>query len=370
MADELELTPQELGAKGGKVRAARLTREQRAEIARKGARAKWAKEGVQMNEPVPVAYGSPDRPLRIGNAEIPCYVLQDGRRVLSQRGLQAALGLSTGGGKGGARRLGAFLTSVSRKGVEINDLAARASTDIRFIPKRGGPLALGYDATILEEICQVIIDADKAGKLAPNQKHLAEKARILQRGFAKVGVIALVDEATGFQKDRPAHALAEILDAFIAKELRDWVRRFPFEFYQEIYRLKGWDTSELKPNSSKPAEVARITVELIYRRLGPSAIYKTLTKLTPRSEKGYLKNKLHLWLSPDIGDPKLGALIDKVIAVMKLSDNWPHLMQNMERAGIRKYTDNLELPFTETRFALPVSTSSPPASSAEVSRAS
>ena len=348
MADELELTPQEAGAKGGKVRAQRLTRRQRAEIARQGARAKWAKEGVEINEPVPVAYGSPDRPLRIGNAQIPCYVLQDGRRVFSQRGLQAALGLSTGGGTGRSRRLTAILGSLARKGVDTTGLSARTSTDLRFVPERGGNPALGYEATILEDLCQVIIEADNAGKLAANQKNLAEQARILQRGFAKVGVIALVDEATGFQKDRPAHALAEILDAFIAKELRPWVRRFPFEFYQEIYRLKGWDTSDLTPGSPKPAEVAKVTVDLIYRRIGPSGILKTLRKLTPRSEKGYLKNKLHSWLTPDIGDPKLDALIGKVITTMRLSDDWTHLMQNLERAGIRKYTDNFELPFPES----------------------
>jgi hypothetical protein len=369
MTEELELTPQEAGAKGGKARAKRLTRSERAEIARQGARAKWAKEGVEINEAIPVAYGSADRPLRIGKARIPCYVLQDGRRVLSQRGLQSALGLSTGGGRGRARRLTAILNSLARKGVNTNDLIARTSSDLKFVPERGGNPALGYEATILEDLCHVIIEADNAGKLAANQKNLAEQAKILQRAFAKVGVIALVDEATGFQKDRPAHALAEILDAFIAKELRPWVRRFPFEFYQEIYRLKGWDTSDLTPGSPKPAEVARATVDLIYRRIGPSGILKTLRKLTPRSEKGYLKNKLHSWLTPDIGDPKLDALIGKVIAVMKLSDNWPHLLQNLERAGVRKYTDNLELPFSDSRFALPVSSASSSPSD-EVSRAS
>jgi len=357
VAERFELTPQEAGAKGGKERARRLTKAQRSEIARNGARARWEKEGVQINTPLAVAYGSPDRPLRIGDAEIPCYVLEDGRRVLSQRGLQAALGFSRSGGKGRARRLAAFLASLARKDVDIKGLGARAGTDIRFVPTRGGNPALGYEATILEDVCQVVIDAEKAGKLAPNQRHIAAKARVLHRALAKVGVIALVDEATGFQKDRPAYALAEILDAFIAKELRPWVRRFPFEFYQEIFRLKGWDPSDLTPNSPKPAEVGKITVEVIYRRIGPSAILNKLKKLTPRNEKGYLRNKLFMWLTPDIGDPKLEALIGRVITVMKLSDGWPDFMHNLERAGIQRFTDNLELPFGEARRALPASTS-------------
>jgi hypothetical protein len=39
----------------------------------------------------------------------------------------------------------------------------------------------------------------------------------LLRGFARVGIIALVDEATGFQRDRTKDALSKILEAYIAK---------------------------------------------------------------------------------------------------------------------------------------------------------
>ena len=37
-----------------------------------------------------------DHPLHIGDVDIPCYVLEDGTRVLSQRGLIAGLGMGTG----------------------------------------------------------------------------------------------------------------------------------------------------------------------------------------------------------------------------------------------------------------------------------
>ncbi len=347
---------EEYGAEGGKKRAKNLTKEELAEIGRKGAVARWAKAGVDVNEPVPAVYGSPDSPLRLGGVEIPCFVLADGRRVLTQRGLQQALGFSRSGGKGGARRVAAFLAGLGRKGLDVNDLMARASTDIRFLPpKRGGGLALAYEAVILEELCFAIMQAEQAGLLTASQKHIGEQARILHRGFAQVGVTALVDEATGYQRDRPNHALAEILDAFIAKELRPWVRRFPFEFYQQIFRLKGWDTSDLRPNSPKPVEVGRITIDLIYRRLAPGVLPQ-LKKLAPRNEKGYLTTKLHSWLTPDIGDPKVEALIGKVITVMKLSDDWADFQRNLERAGIQKYDENYELQFPEPRRLLPGAT--------------
>jgi hypothetical protein len=51
------------------------------------------------------------------------------------------------------------------------------------------------------------------------QEHIAKQAEILVRGFAGVGIIALVDEATGYQQDRARDALSRILEAFIAKEL-------------------------------------------------------------------------------------------------------------------------------------------------------
>jgi hypothetical protein len=97
----------------------------------------------------------------------------------------------------------------------------------------------GYPATILADICDVVLAARKAGVLQKQQEHIADQCEILVRGFARVGIIALVDEATGFQRDRAKDALTRILEAFIAKELRPWLRTFPDEFYQELYRLKG-----------------------------------------------------------------------------------------------------------------------------------
>jgi hypothetical protein len=93
-----------------------------------------------------------------------------------------------------------------------------------------GNRALGYEATVLADICDAVLEARKAGKLTSKQQHIAAQCEILVRGFARVGIIALVDEATGYQADRARDALAKILQAFVAKELREWVKRFPGEF--------------------------------------------------------------------------------------------------------------------------------------------
>jgi len=65
----------------------------------------------------------------------------------------------------------------------------------------------------LPKVCEVYLEARKANALLPSQKHIAERAEILIRGLATVGIIALIDEATGYQQLREERALATILDA-------------------------------------------------------------------------------------------------------------------------------------------------------------
>ena len=115
-------------------------------------------------------YGAPDRPLKIGDIEIPCYVLEGDIRVLSQRGLQTGIGMSIGGGSAGEQRMPRFIDSIAEKGIEINDLTARIRNPIKFIPPGGGPVAFGYEATILADICDAVLSARKANVLQRQQE--------------------------------------------------------------------------------------------------------------------------------------------------------------------------------------------------------
>ena len=100
------------------------------------------------------------------------------------------------------------------------------SRPIRFRTPSGAN-ASGYRADLLPDVCEIYLKAREAGVLPHNQQHVAQHAEILIRGLANVGIIALVDEATGYQNLRARDALAKILEAFVAKELRKWVRTFP-----------------------------------------------------------------------------------------------------------------------------------------------
>ena len=297
----------------------------------------------EKQEPLKVIAGAPDRPLIIGDIEIPCYVLEGETRVLSQRGLQSSVGLGTGGGTQqiGAPRLSEFLGFFERKGMDIRDLSARLQAPIEFQPPVGRT-AYGYPATLLVDICNLVLEARKQGALLNRQQRIAARCEMLIRGLATVGIIALVDEATGYQEIRAKRALATILEKFIAKELQPWTRTFPYEFYAQIFRLKGWDGPH---GSRRPRMVGQITSDVVYERLAPKVLNE-LRKRSPVMPSGTRKNKLFQWFTPDVGHPKLKEHLAAVTALMRASPNWTAFHRNLERA-FPKFKETIPLPFDE-----------------------
>lgn len=327
-------------AEGGLARARNLTPEQRSDIAKKGAQARWG--GVVE---LPTAqYGAADRPLKLGGVEIPCYVLPDGTRVLAQRGLQSGIGLSEGGGKSGARKIVELLESLVEKGIDIRDLIARANSPIKFIPARGGNPADGYEATILPDICAVLIEAGRTGKLGKRAEHLAERAAILQHAFATLGIIALVDEVTGYQQVRPQDALQAYLEKVISRELAAWVKRFPDEFYENIYKLKNWPWPGMGKN--RYSVVGHYTRDLVYERVGPGVL-KELELRSPKGESGARPNKLHQWLTEDIGHPLLAQHIHSLMMFQRVAISngygWLRFVKMVDQA-MPKRGNTLEMP--------------------------
>jgi P63C domain len=282
------------------------------------------------------------RPLRIGEIEIPCYVLEDETRVLSQRGLQGGVGMSVGGGQAGEQRLTIFLEGFAQRGLDVKNLVGRIKSPIKFIlPGRGHRLAYGYEPTLLADICDVVLPARQTGKLLPNQAHIADQCEILVRGFARVGIIALVDEATGYQRDRTRDALARILEAFIAKELQPWLKTFPTDFYTEMFRLRG-----LKyPNDSvqRPRYFGLLTNDIVYDRLAPGVLAE-LKQANPKDESGRRKHKYFQWLTTNVGYPKLREHLGSVVAIMKLSNNWHDFCAKIDRLHPR-YASPTQLSF-------------------------
>lgn len=318
-------------AKSGKARAEVLSPERRKEIAREGAKARWSGDVLK------ATHGSPDRPLKIGDLEIPCYVLENGMRVLSGRGMQSALAL----GQSHGALLKEFMGKDSLKPYINDDLAMALSKPVRFIrPGRGGKTAVGFEATILADICDAVLAARKNGSLVGKQLKIAEQCEILVRGFARVGIIALVDEATGYEKDRAKDELAKILEAFVAKELQPWVKTFPNDYFEQMFRLRGLT---FPGNGVKrPQYFGHLTNDIIYRRLAPG-VWKELKEKAEKDEKGRMKHRLHQGLTIDLGHPKLRDLLSSVTTIMKLSDQWEDFKNKLDRIH-PAYNETMLLP--------------------------
>lgn len=327
-------------AKGGLERASRLTEERRREISSKGGKARVAKAKLPEVLPaLPVAtHGSLDRPVRIDDIEIQCYVLPDETRLLALRGLYNALGISQGGGQGGARKIASLLDRFSKKGLNINDLDVRLNSPIQFIPPHGGKPAMGYEASLLPAICSAILKASQMGILDRRLHYMAERAEILQHGFATLGIIALVDEATGFQEIRAKDALQAYLEKFIRKELAVWVQRFPLEFFRELYRLKRWPWNG---SSRRPGVVGLYIKDLVYERLGPGVLAE-LERKNPSDGKGQRKARHHQWLTEDIGNVALAQHMFALIGFMRAEEDWESFKTRFHRA-FPKMGDNLPL---------------------------
>ena len=209
----------------------------------------------------------------------------------------------------------------------ISNEVSSSTTPILF-RLTSGQRVIGYNALLLPQVCDVYLKVRNAGALLPSQIHIAERAEILVRGLATVGIIALVDEATGYQRIREARALATILARFIAKELQPRTKTFPYEFYQQIFRLKCWSGPD---GVKRPSVIEHYTNDFVYKRLAPGVLDE-LRERSPRLSSSHRRNRHHQWFTPEIGHPKLKEHLAAVIALMRASPNWDSFCRSLQRA--------------------------------------
>jgi len=324
-------------SKGGIARAKLLTPEKRSEIAKKAAAARWGAA-------TPTATHSGT--LEIGGYNLPCAVLEDGTRIISETGIAQALGSRSGGSKrlkyqaikDGRAPVPIFLAPKRLEPFINNELLDGPLKPIEYTSKNR--ISIGYDATALPEICDIWLRARDAGVLQAQQESRAKKAEILVRALAQVGIVALVDEATGYQEIRDRMALQAILDKYLRKELAAWAKAFPDEFYREMFRLRQWKWEGMQVK--KPQVVGKYTNDIVYERIAP-ALVKELETRNPKNSKGRRRHKHHQWLSEDIGHPALAQHLHAVIGLMRASVSWDQFKTMLNRAFPKK-GDTLEMP--------------------------
>ena len=289
-------------AKGGKARAEKMTADERKEVAQNAANKRWQR--IKTNLPSAQLEGV----LKINDTELEVAVLNNGKRIISQSSVFKALGRPSRGVRAtldGEIILPAFMDAAN--------LVPYINQELMEVIKRERFLD---NASILPLVCDAYLKARQDGALKSNQMDTAQKAEILVRSLAKVGIIALVDEATGYQEIRPKDALQAYLDKIISKELSAWAKKFPDEFYENIYKLKNWPWAGMSKN--RFSVVAHYTRDLVYERLGDS-ILQELEKKTPKQLNGQRKNKMHQWLTDDVGNPMLSQHLHSLIMVQRLA---------------------------------------------------
>jgi hypothetical protein len=259
--------------------------------------------------------------LPIGGLQLECYVLEDGRRVFHKRGMAKALGLKSEGGN-------AFMKTLGGKnlGSEVTkDLIEKIEKPIIFNTLGSDP-AHGYEAEILVEVCKAVIRANQSGKLSKAQEPMARQAKAIINALAKVGIVSLIDEATGYQTERSPDALRLLVQAYIEHEKRQWELEFPDDFYLTLNRVYG--SSQYVKRSggatviNKPQHFGNFTNKYVYGPLEHGEVLKELQKLNPKvNPKGKRRDRLHQFLSKGYGLEKLREQRQEVLTMLKLADD-------------------------------------------------
>lgn len=284
--------------------------------------------------------------LRLSDSADPLTVavLEDGTRLISRNAIFRAFGRTKRGraiAENRAENLPSFADAKNLQPFIGDELYDILTTPIKC-KTIAGPIIDGYRAEILPLLCDAYLEADKNGKLTASQKPLSEASLIIVRSLSKIGIIALIDEATGYQYDRESDELQKILRAYISEELLPWQKKFPDVFYKELFRLNGWDFT-VRGIKKRPGVIGKWTKTLIYNEL-PKGVLEELEMKTPINKRGKKKTQMHRLLTEDIGNPHLTAQINQMITLFQLSDNMEHMWQQFEKLKHRQ-SGQLELPF-------------------------
>lgn len=222
-----------------------------------------------VNSSAPIVRALRDGTLAFGDVEVPCYVLPGGDDYLTSAGITRVFASSKEG------NLSGFLARIP--GVS-SDFSLVPST--RFRLPNNNAVADGYRAEVLVDICNLYVRALAAGALHPKQVPLAARAAVIVTACAKVGITALVWEATGYDKVKAANALQDRLALVLREEAAEWAVLFTPAFFSELARLFRL---ELRGDGRRPMVFAAFIAEFFYGWLGRD-VYDAIKARNPRRE--------------------------------------------------------------------------------------
>lgn len=279
--------------------------------------------------------------IHLGSWQLECHVLEDERRVITQSAFMEIMGFR-GRGNDRGHRMTHFLDSPEFKHLQLSRLIADIRNPFVFRPVAGG-IAYGYEGALIVDYCEALLKARRQRLIGGEViERYCQAAESLVLSVAKVGIVALIDEATGYQEIREKLALQAILDRYLRAEWAKWAKRFPDEFYAEMFRLKGWEWTGKRVN--RPAVVGHYTNDVVYSRLAPGVLDE-LRRRNPTDDKGRRRRKHHQWMTDDIGHPALSQHVHALVAMMRASPDWAFFRRLVDRSFPRvgqTYLLNLE----------------------------
>ncbi len=312
-------------AKGGFALAASMTAEQRKERAQKAAKVRWEKRKGKLvsvsDRPLPTALYK--GVLDLIGFEIPCYVLNNGQRVIGRTAFTESLTGIKGGGD-----LEKYLGVSSLKSFINMDMVLEGMVGFSLPEVEGlNRDVKGLPADLAIEIWRGFVTAIEASlisdevKLTARQMQMAMKASALLGACAKVGLDALIDEATGAQYDRAADALRVKLRAYLEDEMRKWEKTFPDELWVEFARLTRWKGTV----TQRPKYWGKLVMELVYEYLDKD-VAKWLKENAPAPRHG---QNYHQWLSGQFGLKKLVEHLWVLVGIARTCENMTELRRKM-----------------------------------------
>lgn len=266
--------------------------------------------------------------------EIECYVTDDRRRLMSLRGTARAIGLNDNNSR-------ALLRNLQSKWIQpylshqLEEWIFRASEDkLARIGVKNAPAIVPFEANMFVDVCKAYIMAKNDKNIPATKVETADRLLWIMTAFAKVGIDSIVDEITGYQEERQNDELQRLLGKYISEEFLEWTKTFPDEFYEQLFRLRGWSKFG-EMGRKMPGVVGYWTNDVVYARL-PHGVLEELKAKTPKSEAGNKLMRYHQSLSEDHGVKHLEKHLVAVIALMKSSDDWNQFLYFLDRSYQRR----------------------------------
>ncbi len=254
--------------------------------------------------------------LEFGDREVPCFVLNTKQRVISRKGATGVLTGNKGGGN-----LESYL-NIQALQPFLPPLLEEQFIEFELAEYERNNLAKGMTAETFIDVCAGYVKAWEAGALTTEtQIAIAQRAGMFLAGCAKVGLIALIDEATGYQYERAQDALKVKLKLFLEEEMRKWEKTFPDQLWVEFGRLTGWKGKA----QQRPKYWGKLVMELVYDYLDPD-VADWLRQNAPAPQHG---QNYHQWLSNQYGLRRLIEHLWMLIGMSSACGNLSELRRKM-----------------------------------------